>query len=766
MSQSVERLKQLLFENETLALADLSERIARLSASEALAREELARRLEGLAESDAQSATELRTRIAALAEASERARDDFRRQADSIAEIDAKARAELSDRLERLHDRTGDDERLTESVAQIIGEALRRAEISDHVELSHNIAPLVVTTIKTELRNSQDEMVEALYPITGRLVKAYVASAIKDLSEQMNRRLEQNPVMLRLQSLTTGRPVAELALAGTHDFEIKELYLIRRGSGELVAHWPDKPISGREHVMSGVLAAVNEFANEALSAEQSSLREIDLGGEQVYLRGSPIYLLAARCSGQAPRPIAQALDDAFLSAVERQHSIDTGPQMGQDTSEARAAALAEVGEELSATVSDTLGSVGGSGSLWPLKLLAALIFVPLLGWFGWTLYNDYLVSQVRTKAERVIAAEPDMTGYPVQISVAGYGTDLTVMGLAPSREARSRVIRNLKETLPDVALHERISLVAGSGIEIPDIEPEISRIRDDLKIAIAGVTRGTWQRSNARAATRLDQAVADLARAAPAITEEATRSDVSRIASGIGDVQTRFAALVDTTRTAASMDAVNDSIPAYRQLSERLAELSGGLLAIVGVPPSETAQEAEGEAGDATIDDAIERFAGASDRIASLAATVAAAKSLRPPQIVKEVVAPAEPTPREVLRNWTRDHAIFFSESVDYRDPEAADRSLAALADIMKQKPGALRIVGYTDETGAQDQNERLAKDRATKVLDELVSRGVDPQDLIVVGRSQGLDLSDDSGATSPNRRVQFELAFEGEPTR
>ena len=262
MSQSVDRLKELLFDDEAQALHELA------------------------------------------------------RKVESIADIDARGREELKQRLEEVFARAGTHERLTASVAEILDEALRRAEVSQHADLSRAIAPLVVTTIKSELRNSQDEMVEALYPITGRLVKSYVASAMKDLSDQMNRRLEQNALMLRLQSLTTGRSVGELALAGTQDFEIRELYLIRRGSGELVAHWPDAPMSGREQTMSGVLAAINEFANEAFAADQSSLRHIDLGGEDVYLRGSPVYLLAARCSGTAPQSVEQVIDDTFLTAVE------------------------------------------------------------------------------------------------------------------------------------------------------------------------------------------------------------------------------------------------------------------------------------------------------------------------------------------------------------------------------------------------------------------------------------------------------------------
>ncbi|HPG89221.1 MAG TPA: hypothetical protein PLD46_06175, partial [Hyphomicrobium sp.] len=199
MSQSVERLKELLFDSETLALQDLARRLDTYAESESKSRETLSSRLDGL------------------------------------AELDARAREELKVRIDEVYAHAGNTEHLTKSVAEIISEALRRAEVAEHAELSRSLAPLLVSTIKTELRNSQDQMVEALYPITGRLVKSYVASAIQDLTNQMNRRLEQNALMLRVQSVMTGRSVGELLLASSRDFTVKELYLIRRGSGEMVA---------------------------------------------------------------------------------------------------------------------------------------------------------------------------------------------------------------------------------------------------------------------------------------------------------------------------------------------------------------------------------------------------------------------------------------------------------------------------------------------------------------------------------------------------
>ena len=111
MSQTVDRLKELLFDGEAQALADLSRRI----------------------DGEVQVSTELARRI------------------DSVADLDNRAREELKQKLNQIFDRVGTNERLTTNVAAVLQDALRQAEVTHHVELSTAIAPLVVTTIKTEL---------------------------------------------------------------------------------------------------------------------------------------------------------------------------------------------------------------------------------------------------------------------------------------------------------------------------------------------------------------------------------------------------------------------------------------------------------------------------------------------------------------------------------------------------------------------------------------------------------------------------------------
>ena len=92
------------------------------------------------------------------------------------AELDVIRRLEAGQ--EELAARVGDDGALTQSVSGVVVEVLRDAGVRDHDRLAGALAPLIVASLREEIRNSRDMMVDALYPITGRLVAAAVSKRL------------------------------------------------------------------------------------------------------------------------------------------------------------------------------------------------------------------------------------------------------------------------------------------------------------------------------------------------------------------------------------------------------------------------------------------------------------------------------------------------------------------------------------------------------------------------------------------------------------
>jgi hypothetical protein len=89
--------------------------------------------------------------------------EDVTKLKELLFENEGRALTDLTHRMDIVFERAGTPERFATSVATVLDEALRQAEIDRHAELSNAIAPLIVKTIKTEIRGSQDELAEALY---------------------------------------------------------------------------------------------------------------------------------------------------------------------------------------------------------------------------------------------------------------------------------------------------------------------------------------------------------------------------------------------------------------------------------------------------------------------------------------------------------------------------------------------------------------------------------------------------------------------------
>lgn len=752
MSQGVTKLKQLLFDHETETLAGLVRRIEQLAADGSATRDEL---LAALAAGGAATREELRAEIARAIAAQQTAADA--------------TRAELAQRLDGLAGRVGSDAALTRSVAGVIDSAVVEAERDRHDDLANAVAPVVIKTVKTEIVNSRDDIVEAIYPMTGQMVRAYVASAMKDLVSEVNRRLEQNALMLRLRSLTTGRSMAELAIADTQRLAVEELLLIRRGSGELLARWPDRPgqagASNHDHVLGGVLSAINSFVSEALESDENALRQIDLGQSQVYLRASPALLLAARCSGSAARSVEQIIDDEFLGTVASLVQVN-----GDKGGLAARGELVSLGDRLATRIGAQqaeLASPAPGAS--PLKLLAVLVGLPLVAWIGWTAYVRYETARVRGIAAEVIEASTEIKGYPTRLTVTPRGRSLAIAGLAPSMAAHRAVSERLAAALPETQIDNQLAVLPASP---PDATPEVAALRQKLAELSADIPRQIALRaldrtgaSLAAAAPELQQlrriAPRDGATATDVIDDALARLDAARTAAAEAHGGLRRAA-PDAAATAALAARLQADADAIQQAADRLSRSGGEARSVPAGEPG------PGGAGD--IGDSAERLATQAQRLASLAAALKQAAMVRaaipaptPPAPPQTIVKAPEPTALDSLATFIRANAIFFTNDTDLRDATVANAQLDRIAALVREAQVLIRVVGYTDVKGPQSRNSSLSQQRAAVVFNALRERGVPAELMVAVGREATHDISPEIGPTSANRRVEFEIGFTGE---
>jgi outer membrane protein OmpA-like peptidoglycan-associated protein len=411
------------------------------------------------------------------------------------------------------------------------------------------------------------------------------------------------------------------------------------------------------------------------------------------------------------------------------------------------------------------------------------------GWYGWTSYE---VARTRATARAVIDAAEGVKGFPMILDVGYRGRSLTLSGLAPSAASKNDLMERLQKALPGVEVLEKG--LAALPPPPPDVRPQIAAVRRDVdsleKVMTGNIAtmERTVRDGFASLRTTMQHDVGTLeARIAHQTLHRSIDRAIRKLGEAAPDLQV-LAALPDTRRRDTGARALDAVMKATAALGERRSSLGDanrgpnadpGLLApldatttqLRGVADS-LASIVDGEArgvanragggprASADAQDAAEALAVAAERVAATAAAAVQATAIRIPPPPPPGYRPSA---RDLLVAFARSNAVFFGNGDAYRDESAAKKVLDALADHIKETRVLVRIVGYTDERGGVQRNSELGQARADKVARELVERGV-PQDMIIaVGRGSIRDISTVVGEQSANRRVEFEVGFEGE---
>ena len=273
-----------------------------------------------------------------------------------------------------------------------------------------------------------------------------------------------------------------------------------------------------------------------------------------------------------------------------------------------------------------------------------------------------------------------------------------------------------------------------------DISGVESAVKQDLEGLRREMDRASALKSLERAQRRIEEALPDLRTLA---SRRSAANLVTGTETALGTIRTQAASL---RAREPDGQARGVQVAALNQGSQQILATAASITN--NDPAAQRPATGRPATGAATIADAAEEIGLAAERLAAVAAAAA-----RIPVI----------SARERLRSFMTSNAIFFANGEDYRNPAQAQRVMGELARMAKEAGALVRVIGYTDERGTQGRNSPLAQSRADKVASALAAQGIARNRIVSVGRSTGPDISPTAGPDSANRRVEFELGFEGE---
>ena len=175
----------------------------------------------------------------------------------------------------------------------------------------------ITKTINVQIRDSQDEVIEALYPIMGKLVKKFIVSEITKLSNSINQTIKDKFSFQQIiKRFVKGKKNdADIVLQEVFEPIIEEVFVIEKDSGLLSGSYSRGKIADKDMV-SGMLTAIKSFAEDAFSKENQNLEDIKFETFQLSIQNYKTIYIAIATSGVLTTEFKDQLSDNINNLSE------------------------------------------------------------------------------------------------------------------------------------------------------------------------------------------------------------------------------------------------------------------------------------------------------------------------------------------------------------------------------------------------------------------------------------------------------------------
>ncbi len=351
----------------------------------------------------------------------------------------------LRARVEQLDQRAAD-------VAEVLPESVAASFERDSRLVGALRKPLR-RCVSESVREDPEEYADALFPIMGPAIRRSVAEAFKAWIQQANQAIEQSlsprGLSWRFQAWRAGIPFGQYVLQRTLLYRVEHVYLIHAASGLLINHVQQGDrFSKDDDAVSAMLTAIQEFVKDSFAADEPQrLRTAELGELTLWAVHGPTAVLVAVIRGVPPTTLRVDLEEA-LEQIETRHSEALAAFQGdrsglEDLEPALRACLQVSLRDSKATRPERRFS--------PAVAVLAVLAVLTVSWVGYGVW-------MQTRLTRVAEAFDAASG---------------IVATRIDRAGRTLIVRGLRDPLAPTA--EEIAIAAGwYGSVDAQLEPYVS----------------------------------------------------------------------------------------------------------------------------------------------------------------------------------------------------------------------------------------------------------------------------------------------------
>jgi len=242
--------------------------------------------------------------------------DKLRLLRDILLVDDRQVANAVNQRLDVITETIEQRAKLSEKIDPIIQEKLNEFV----AEIPVTLGPTITKTLKKEIANSQDAVVEALYPIMGKMIKRYVQNEIKVLSETINKKVNSTFSLVglkrKMRARFTGVKESDLILTESNPPTISEVFLIQKGSGILLGNYSRTETVDKE-MISGMLTAIKSFVEDAFKGGTQNLENIEYELYTIHIQNFHSFYIAVVVSGNYTRSFESQLENRLFKLSKK-----------------------------------------------------------------------------------------------------------------------------------------------------------------------------------------------------------------------------------------------------------------------------------------------------------------------------------------------------------------------------------------------------------------------------------------------------------------
>lgn len=216
---------------------------------------------------------------------------------------------EMLDKIDELRKEIKERERLELNVGPLIEEKLEELRVN----FPEIYGDVITKTIKHQISESRDEMVDALYPIIGQMIKKFIQKEMELLVERMEKSINKS---FNFKGLFSGKKKSKQEITQETFNEaippqLNDVFVIENESGLLMGSYSKYKVVDKD-MIAAMLTAIKSFVEDAFSNHNQSLEWIEYETYKVYIITFKRLSIACTISGVPHKQYKTELEDQVL----------------------------------------------------------------------------------------------------------------------------------------------------------------------------------------------------------------------------------------------------------------------------------------------------------------------------------------------------------------------------------------------------------------------------------------------------------------------